>query len=545
MSGNLRTMRLLNPKSLIAALSIGLMITACGPENKEPTPDPKPAEVVTTLDFKAFDGKVKLREGKSKKLSLDAEPEYIAVSKDGKTAFVALQESNGLAVVDIANKKVTAVKSLGLKDYNKEGNGLDASDKDGKINIKKWPVYGAYMPDAIASVDIDGKTYILSANEGDGREYEYEKDGKDEISFTDETRVGKMKLDAKAFPNAAELQKDENLGRMKASSIDGDTDGDGDVDKIVGFGARSLTIWDTDVKVVADTGDLFEQKTAELSKDSFNSNGTKESFDSRSDDKGPEPEGVTTGKIGNKTFAFVGLERVSGVVVMDISKPSAPAFVDYAHKIDRDAVAKEGKAGDIGPEGVLFIPAADSPNGKDLLVVSYEMSGSVTMFVVAKDGKLSEAGRYQAEPAKDIYGEGVAEITAYDKASKSLFVINGSTGGIDILDISDVAKPKLGKSIKLDKYGKAANSVAVNNGVVAVAVAAEKKTDNGKVALLKADGSELAKPVTVGALPDMLTFTPDGKHILVANEGEPNDEYTIDPEGSVSIINVEEALKLK
>lgn len=513
------------------------LLTAC-PETKVPT-----AKLVTTLDFTSFDAQAAtlgLRAGKSNKISLDAEPEYVAVSADSKTAYVVLQESNGFAVVDLEKKKISKLKSLGLKDFSKSA--LDASDKDKKINIKAWPVFGAYMPDAIAAVDIAGKTYVLSANEGDGREY-----GDDGSAFSDETKIGKLKLDPTVFKNAAELQKDENLGRLKVSSLDGDLkkNDKGEATRLVSFGARSLSIWDGEtLELVADTGDLFERKTAELTPKTFNGNGTEESFDSRSDNKGPEPEGVTTGVVGGKTFAFVGLERVSGLVVLDISKPSAPKYVDYVHYLPKpNAKAQSNTAGDLGPEGILFIPASESVSGKPLVVVSYEMSGSVTIYTVENTGKLTKTGRYQATPVADVYGESVAEITAYDKASKQLFLINGKTGGLDILDIANVSTPKLKTSISLKAYGKGANSVAVKDGVVAVAVEAKNKTENGKVALLNTDGSKRAEAVEVGALPDMLTFTPDGKYIVVANEGEPNDDYSVDPKGSVSIIDVKMALK--
>lgn len=509
-----------------AALVISAALAAC-----QPAPAPELPKV-TTLDFKAFDGKVTTRPGKSKQFSLDAEPEYITVSSDSKAAYVTLQESNAIATIDLTKGEITGVKPLGLKDHSKAGNALDASDKDTKINIQNWPVYGAYMPDAIASIDIGGKTYLLTANEGDSRDYD---------GFSDEVRVAKLKLDATKFPNAADLQKDTALGRLTVSSVDADTDGDGDADQLVAFGARSLSVWDASGTLVADTGDLIERKVAELTPATFNSEGTTSTFDGRSDNKGPEPEGVTVGTVGGKTFAFVGLERTGGIMVLDVSNPAAPAFVDYAHHLTPSADPKGGAAGDLAPEGVLFIPASDSPNGKPLLVASHEVSGSVTIYTVQDSGKLALTGRWQAEPF--AFDKGIAEISAFDKTSRQLFTVNGNTGSLDVLNLADVTKPVFVKSISLAAYGKAANSVAVNNGVVAVAVEAAVKTDPGKVAFLNPDGTEKAPALSVGALPDMLTFTPDGKYLLVANEGEPNADYSIDPAGSVSIINVSEALK--
>jgi hypothetical protein len=519
-------------KILLTSLTLSLLLTAC------PQTPVLELPLIRTAGFSSFDDKqttLKLREGKSKKLSLDAEPEYIAVSSDSKTAYVTLQESNAVATLDLSSGQITALKSLGLKDHNKPGNGLDASDRDGKIEIKNWPVYGAYMPDAIAHIQVEGKSYLLTANEGDSRDYG--------ASFKDEARVKDLTLDPTVFPDGATLKADAALGRLTVSAVDADSDGDGDADRLVAFGARSLSVWNTDLALVADTADLLERKMAELSPSSFNSDGTNSTLDSRSDNKGPEPEGVTTGVVGGKTLAFVGLERISGIVVMDLSNPLSPAFLDYAHTITRTAAPESGTAGDLGPEGVLFIAASDSPSGKALLVVSNEVSGSVTLYTVQDSGKLVLAGRYQASPFE--FAKGVAEISAYDKISKRLFVVNGNTGGLDILNIADVAQPTLLKSVSLSSYGKAANSVAVSGGVVALAVEATVKTDPGKVVFLNADGTQRAPAITVGALPDMLTFTPDGRLLLVANEGEPSADYSVDPAGSISIINVASALSAK
>ncbi|MDO4263831.1 MAG: choice-of-anchor I family protein, partial [Deinococcus sp.] len=441
----------------VAWLSLPLLLASCGLFG---TPEQTRA-LHTEAGLTAFDGqKLDTRPGKSARFSLDAEPEYITVSPDSRVAYVSLQESNALAVLDIASGAFTAVHPLGLKDWSRST--LDASDKDGKINPQAWPVLGAYMPDAIASYRVNGQTYILSANEGDGREYK---------GFADEVRVKDLRLDPQKFPNAAALQDNAALGRLTVSRVDADTDGDGDADRLVAFGGRSLSVWNTQGTLVGDTADLFERTVAAQRPAAFNSEGTAETFDTRSDNKGPEPEALAVAALGGKHFAFVGLERAGGIMVLDVSNPAQPGLVQYFSDIDAAAAAESGAAGDLAPEGLLFIPAADSPNGQPLLVSSNEVSGSVSVYALANDGRLGRLGRYQAAPFQ--YGKGVAEISAYDPASRRLFTVNGATGGLDILDLSDVAAPRLADSVDLTPYGGGANSVAVSGGVVAVAVQAK------------------------------------------------------------------------
>ena len=311
--------------------------------------------------------------GKNKNVSQDVEPEYITVSKDGKTAWVAMQENNAFAIVDIKTKKITKIVGLGYKDHSIPGNALDASNKDDKINIKTWPVRGLYMPDAIASYEVDGKTYILSANEGDSREYE---------GFEDESRIGKVKLDPKAFPNAAELQEKKNLGRLKMLNTEGDIDGDGDYDQLYSMGARSFSIWDEDGKLVWDSGKQFADITAERYPKHFNATEDENDFDDRSDDKGCEPEGVVVGEVNGQKVAFICLERIGGVMAYNVDNPKAPKFLSYVNNRDFTGDWKKGTAGDVSPEGLVFIPADQSPTGKALVSVVYEMSGTVGLYEV-------------------------------------------------------------------------------------------------------------------------------------------------------------------
>ncbi|MEL7038816.1 MAG: choice-of-anchor I family protein, partial [Cyanobacteria bacterium J06592_8] len=254
---------------------------------------------------------------------------------------------------------------LGVIEFS-GSNGLDASDRDDTINIANWPVYGMYMPDSIATFDIDGETYYVTANEGDDR-------GEDE-------RIADLTLDPIAFPNAEELQQDENLGRLGVSSLDGDIDGDGDFDQLWSYGARSMSIWDSEGNLVFDSGDQIAQIAAEQFPESFNSNGNESSFDGRSDNKGIEPEGVTVGVVGDRTYAFVGLERMGGVVVYDVSEPSDAEFVQYINPINSSGDPEAGTAGDLAPEGLVFVNAEESPSGRPLLVVTNEVSGTTTTY---------------------------------------------------------------------------------------------------------------------------------------------------------------------
>jgi hypothetical protein len=214
------------------------------------------------------------------------------------------------------------------------------------------------MPDAIASFQVGQMTYLVTANEGDARDYD---------GFSEEERIGDLTLDPAAFPNAADLQLDENLGRLRTTSATGDTDGDGDFDEVYSYGARSFSIWNgTSGALVFDSGDDFEQTIAAQVPALFNSQGQADSFDTRSDDKGPEPEGVVVGMVDGRTYAFVGLERIGGVMVYDVTSPAAPVFVLY----------EPAAAGDVSPEGLEFVPAASSPTGNALLLVAADGGGT-------------------------------------------------------------------------------------------------------------------------------------------------------------------------
>ncbi|UEG55219.1 choice-of-anchor I family protein [Mucilaginibacter daejeonensis] len=312
---------------------------------------------VSTLDLSGFAGQRAALASKgfrifgpSNDFAKDIEPEYVAVSEDSKTAWVTLQENNGIAKVDLVNKAITGIFPLGFKDYNTDGNEIDPSDKDDKVGtFAKWPVKGIYMPDAIAVFTSGGVPYLFTANEGDAREY---------TNFVEAKRVKDIKLDATAFPNAKDLQKDAQLGRLNITTTLGDTDGDGDLDVIYSFGARSFSVWNGN-----DGTQVFDSKN-ELDVKAVAANVYD---DNRSDDKSIEPEGLTVGKVGNKMVAFVGMERIDAVAMYDITVPTKPVFLQLV------------KCGD-APEGVLFVPAAKSPTKKSLLIVSSEDDGMVKVF---------------------------------------------------------------------------------------------------------------------------------------------------------------------
>jgi len=263
-------------------------------------------------------------------------------------------------------------------------NALDASDRDNKINIRPWPVKGVYMPDAIASYRVGGQTFLVTANEGDAREY---------AGFVENLRVGsgQVVLDPQVFPNPAVLKNNANLGRLNITTTLGRDPISGAYKELYAFGTRSFTIWDANGRQVFDSGDDLEWITAQAHAEHFNASnnnndntGDTIAFDNRSDDKGPEPEGVVVGKVYGREYAFIGLERIGGVVVYDVTNPHAPTFIDYVNNRDFSQPAQSAGALDLGVEGLIFIPIEDSPTRKPLLVTGNEVSGTTTVFEIRK-----------------------------------------------------------------------------------------------------------------------------------------------------------------
>lgn len=330
------------------------------------------------LDFNSFDSKIdQLRKdgvrifgnyGKSS-VSQDLEPEYVTISPDNKTAWVACQENNALVIVDLTTESITDIKALGTKDYSVAANSLDCNRKHDKIHLANYPVKGFYHPDAIASYVVNGTPYVVTANEGDAREYD---------GYAEEIRLRKkdIDLDPTAFPN--EQLVFDLIGDVKTTTANGDTDGDGDLDEIFMYGARSFSIFNGNTgALVYDSENQIEQISWNEYPTLFNTSGAKTNVKNRSDDKGPEPEAVVIGALSDKVYAFVGAERSGGVYVFDITDPTK---VEYTHHHNNRDTAT-GK-GDIGPEGMVFIPNAESPNKLDLLVVANEVSSTLTIYHV-------------------------------------------------------------------------------------------------------------------------------------------------------------------
>ena len=358
---------------------------------------------VATADFHAFeDGGTKILHDDVRvfgptvntafPVSANLEPEYVAL--DGLTAYVALQEANAVAVVDLVTATVTDVWPLGFQDHGIDGNGIDASDRDPEgaptVNIQTYPgLKGMYMPDGMNSYTAgSGETYLVTANEGDAREWG---------SYVEGVRVKDLGKDGLppvcATSTLIDQLGDADLGRLNVTTENGFNVTDGCYDELYSFGSRSFSIWNTDGEQAFDSGDDFERITAAANPDFFNSNHSKSNLEGRSDDKGPEPENLAIGDIDGRTYAFIGLERVGGIMAYDITDPTNAQFVTYLNNrnfaVSMEDSVKAGTgeadlplAGDLGPEGVSFISAADSPTGEPMLAVGNEVSGTTTIFAI-------------------------------------------------------------------------------------------------------------------------------------------------------------------
>ena len=384
------------------------------------------AETADFTDFNAggskeLTGPVRIS-AKAESVAQDLEPEFIAFSADSTTAFATLQENNAVAIIDLASAEVTTVLGIGFKDYGLPGNEIDASNKDDGVNLNSWSIFGTYMPDGFDAYDVNGVTYLVTANEGDGREYVSDAtdaadctaqggflfDDGDCFHYLDEIRV--KDLDASQFTEdlvaklGADFQDQDKLGRLKVITDLGLEDSSACTtlattgqpiafpeetpvagcvyENLYSFGSRSFTIWDTSTgRAVFDSGSDMERITAQQLGGSFNASNDSNDGDDRSDDKGPEPEAVEIATINDNTFAFIALERVGGVMVYNITNPQNAQFVQYINPRDftvGDDAVEANMAGPLGPEDLKFITQDDDM----YLLVSNEVSGTLSVYSV-------------------------------------------------------------------------------------------------------------------------------------------------------------------
>ncbi|RAK68100.1 choice-of-anchor I family protein [Hymenobacter edaphi] len=350
---------------------------------------------VTTVGFAGYNGQaatlraagIRLYGGTTAApatVAQDLEPEYVAFDAGSQTAYITLQENNAVATLNLATKQFTSLRSVGFQDHSLPGFALDASDQAADVLLANWPIRGLRLPDALASFQVQGTTYLITANEGDAREY---------TALTEAVRLGSAAypLDPTAFPNAGLLKDNSALGRLNVTNRLGDTDGDGDFDQIYTFGGRSFSILNAQTgAVVHDSGDLLERLTSTDPTfgaifNASNTTGTP-ARKNRSDDKGPEPEGVTTAVLRDTVYAFVSMERMGGVAVFDVTSPAQPRLVQYVN--NRSVTSGTG---DQGPEGIVFVAAQHSPTGQPLLILANEVSSTVAVYGVQLRGSVLAA----------------------------------------------------------------------------------------------------------------------------------------------------------
>lgn len=477
---------------------------------------------VTSIGFEAFDSQraelvaagVRINP-EADSVSSDLEPEYLALSDDGATLFVTLQENNAVARVDVSAltagtpvadpASVITILPLGTKDHSVAGNGMDASDRDGEINIAQVAVKGLYMPDTIASYSVGGTDYFVIANEGDGRGDVGDMGEKGK--FGDEARVkdlGEDGLPALDAEMAALLDlSDAGLGRLAVSVIDGDTDGDGDIDVLHSFGARSFSIFDADGNLVFDSGDDLEAITANRTPWAFNDDDGDDG-ENRSDAKGPEPEALEVFRIGDETFAAVGLERMDAIALYNITNPEAATFVDM---IDGRAL------GDISPESIEFYLDA---NGNAALITAHEISGDLRSHVLQSaetvDGRgdgtvigTAQGDHVQAGHGNDIVALGGGTDT---------YAAGALTTKISLLREADVA---LLERVKGDVFEDGAPVARIETGSGIDYVQAELIAHNGGTLGMAMIGGT---PTLTGTTGDDVVFLGVGQFHTVLGAGD-------------------------
>ena len=343
-----------------------------------------------TVDFTAFDSadarQTLVAEGivlkKDTLPSVDLEPEYIACDND--TAYITCQEANAIAVLDIAKGEFTGVWSVGFEDYSQVPVDLGNNDKTYAPHTYD-DLKGIRMPDAVSLYQVNGTTYLITANEGDSRTWPVDT----------ETDVNEIK--SKKSPNGKTFEK--KVTWFDASQYDGLESG---VDYL--FGGRSfsvLRVTESGLEEVYDSGSDFEAITAKHFPDNFNCSNDNIVLEDRSGKKGPEPEGTAVGTVNGRTYAFIALERVGGVMIYDVTDPAKATFVNYINSREFAADIQ----GDVSPEGLCFVPAAASRTGKPLLLAACEVSSTLAVYELtgkSSGGNSGSGGSGTPAPAEPV-----------------------------------------------------------------------------------------------------------------------------------------------
>ncbi|OUL62459.1 choice-of-anchor I family protein [Flavobacterium sp. AJR] len=429
-----------DPEGSVSIIDISGGITALNQSN------------VTTLLFTAYNAqeatliasgvrKLKL----TSTLSQDLEPEYVTINSDSKKAWVTLQENNAIAEIDLTNNTITDIWALGTKDISIPRNGFDVSDNNGEVLIANWPIKAFYLPDGVANYTVGANTYLVTANEGDEKEY---------TDFVERTTVGATNLDATIFPNAAVLKQPYNLGRFRTTNLNGNLDGDAEFEEINCVGTRSFSIFNATTKqIVFDSGDDFEMYTASNLPLLFNADHESNTAKTRSRAKGPEPEGITTAKIGSETFAFISLERVGGVMVYNVTDPNNAKFVEYKNSRSTSAYA-----GDHGPEGITYIAPENSPTGKGYILVANEISGTITIFEV----------NAKSLSAPDFISDSTPTFALFPNPSQKGIVYFNRTADVQVFDVNgkNVLTTKNAQTINTSQFSTGIYFVKTSDGIV-------------------------------------------------------------------------------
>lgn len=427
---------------------------------------------VTTLGFKdlELEGDVRIKPDTAQEK--DLEPEYVAVSESCETAWVSLQENNAVAIVDLKQKAITAVKGLGKVDVSTVEMDITADDQAAPVLGNPKNIFALRMPDTMVAYNVGGEDFFVSANEGDDREYD---------AWEDYEKAKKLDVDLSAELEAAVVTPDAGMESLRVLKDLGLNENGDQYDELYIAGTRSFTIFDAQGNVVFDSGADFENEIAKNYAANFSTRVDDsddiddvsgpydligddyyfwEGVDARSLKKGVEPEALAVHKIGDKVFAYIGLEKQGGFFVYDITSPAESKMIEYFNDIEYSK--KPSQAGDLAPEGMV----AFAQDGKHYLAVAHELSSTLAIFELASDGKVTKLTSVKL----GAFDEGAAEIVDYSAQDKKLFVTNAETSMVDIIDVATPADAEKVGSIDFSAYAEDLQSVSVKNGLLAIAV---------------------------------------------------------------------------